>query len=1383
MRVRRVSGRVLRRCVELRCVSSSPFPLPPPATTVRSKGYGPTKDLLKGVDISKRLVVETELHPADAELQRRVLSLSAADVSVRTPLEGEVNFVDNGAIPQQEEIVSISSEQLASVATVIVDQVKEKLELSSYTSEAAQDARSSGVVNAVADCLRQEMERLSATLQTQEVSFSRMLGENSDVICARIASVIQKERSLAAAKLRKTETQHLSSFTQEVTSAVANLETSLKKTLGETIAAKNKKMEPIFEDVCLHVVGAIEQASRTQQEQLAISLQDVLERTVISAVSPDKSLNLDAIQGIVQHAMERVVEGTQNKVQELLKDIRKHFKESTIPVGDASDEKQLELEGLLNSYGERLEELRESTAGLTDVKELLMEVHSLQQTNEVAVQEVRDSIKRLKKDLMGVLRGATSPAVVEAVAEDKNGMFAEYCDKLADVADRVTSTVEQQLKEQSLDVKELLTQVRTLEKNFGENKKSALVSIPPMQELDDDRMVTLAQSISDSILASLPPREGLPKPAPAFTKEDLVEAVSAVLGPKLDELAAAVAKMETPRPSTVTVSDVDEGTTGLGEQQLITLAQTIAESVRDVVQDVVPAKELMESLTSRENDAALMARLESLKETIIATVQEEMGRTHEVDLTPFQNYLDQVLAGVQEALSKQQEATQVKVESVVETLLGQLQKQQKLLVEEERARQRSSDDDARPPIFTAEELATLNNRLLGEINEMLTSNSTSLLSSLEAVQREVRATADRLPENLETRLSSVENSIHESYAAGKDHNASVKTALKDIQAGVEIIKGGNDAAGQVLTSINKTVSDLARSSTASVDGIKEQLSATENRTEALYTKMASDLSRHFSQLQTEVQDGRRRIEELISSKVEYKGVSTSVEAMRLKLEEVSRLLENMKTSVFNSPPSEPQHRPPPPQEQQQQQQQQQQAVSGEFIESQLENLSVVTQEILSEVQKYRSAQEAPAPADATSTKENLEAMEVRLNERLQGLYSKLDEMTQADADAAAVGLPSEEVPSNQGSVSEDVSQHLKNVDILIKHLQTSRSAQVKQMREKLIVLRSFLATGGLNREEGSTIKTILDALDAHRLKLREEAAGAEAALVKDVNDALQQTLERLFSSSEQIVAESTKHQLQQLQSDLDAKSERIETQQRHVASQLNDRLNNLEKLQEGHTAVLTKEIQNGHKEWRDVLDLAIKHEMPTALQGVIVEACTEPLRSVRDKLDKRDTREEQSAATLLSRVQEVSRDVSKLGGLGAEMQAAVSRSSATIIEEILRTQEGLAERFEGHVSTMVRKEFSNVSSHIVTGTPFSTTMVTTSTPLSLWWLFVLSFVVFATIMACAYFIFAAFLVAFVPVPPPEEFFANAGIKPVGPDDTADLSKKFSSSRVVDQVME
>ncbi|RNC41760.1 p166 protein [Trypanosoma cruzi] len=893
-------------------------------------------------------------------------------------------------------------------------------------------------------------------------------------------------------------------------------------------------------------------------------------------------------------------------------------------------------------------------------------------------------------------------------------------------------------------------------------------------------MVTLAQSISDSILASLPPREALPKPAPAFTKEDLVEAVSAVLGPKLDELAAAVAKMETPRPSTVTVSDVDEGTTGLGEQQLITLAQTIAESVRDVVQDVVPAKELMESLTSRENDAALMARLESLKETIIATVQEEMGRTHEVDLTPFQNYLDQVLAGVQEAISKQQEATQVKVESVVETLLGQLQKQQKLLVEEERARQRSSDDDARPPIFTAEELATLNNRLLGEINEMLTSNSTSLLSSLEAVQREVRATADRLPENFETRLSSVENSIHESYAAGKDHNASVKTALKDIQAGVETIKGGNDAAVQVLTSINKAVSDLAQSSTASVDGIKEQLSATENRTEALYTKMTSDLSHHFSQLQTEVQDGRRRIEELISSQVEYKGVSTSVEAMRLKLEEVSRLLENMKTSVFNSPPSEPQHRPPPPQEQQQQQQQ---TVSGEFIESQLKNLSVVTQEILSEVQKYRSAQEAPAPADATSTKENLEAMEVRLNERLQGLYSKLNEMTQADADAAAVELPSEEVPSNQGSVSEDVSQHLKNVDILIKHLQTSRSAQVKQMREKLIVLRSFLATGGLNREEGSTIKTILGALDAHRLKLREEAAGAEAALVKDVNDALQQTLERLFSSSEQTVAESTKHQLQQLQSDLDAKSERIETQQRHVASQLNDRLNNLEKLQEGHTVVLTKEIQNGHKEWRDVLNLAIKQEMPTALQGVIVEACTEPLRSVRDKLDKRDTREEQRAATLLSRVQEVSRDVSKLGGLGAEMQAAVSRSSATIIEEILRKQEGLAERFEGHVSTMVRKEFSNVSSHIVTGTPFSTTMVTASTPLSLWWLCVLSFVVFATIIACAYFIFAAFLVAFVPVPPPEGFLANAGIKPVGQDDTADLPKKFSSSRVVDQVME
>ncbi|RNF18797.1 protein p166 [Trypanosoma conorhini] len=1373
MRAQRVSGRALRRHLGLRCSSSLPVPLPPPPpTTVRSKGYGPTKDLLKGVDTSKRLVVETELHPADAEMQRLVLSLSGADVSVYTPLGGEVNALHSREEAQQEGIVAISPEQLASVATVVVDQVKEQLELNGYAAEASQDGRSGGVVNAVADCLRQEMERLFIAMQTQEVSLSRMLGENSDVICARIAGVIQAERSLTAGKA-KGEAQQLSHLTQEVTSAVAKLENSLKATLQETLAANNKKLDPVFEDVRLHVVEAIEQASRLQQEQLAVSLQDALERNVPPSSAPEDPARLDAIQEIVRNTMAGVVEETQHEVRALLEALRENAKTSPPARDDISSAKESELEGFLTSYGERLEELRESTAGFTDLKELLMEVHSLQQTHETAIQQVQDSMKRLKKELLGALRVATPSAPLEAKAESQDDLLAAYSDKLDDLADRVTATVEQQLKEQSVDVKELLMQLRALEKGFGAKQKPVLDPIPVMHDLDDDRMIALAQSISDSVLASLPTPEALPPQAPAFTKEELVEAVTAVLSPKLEELAAAVAKMEATQPARVIVAPAEEGPKGVGEEQLITLAQTIAESVRDAVREVVPTKELSESITSKETHLALMTRLEALKGEIVSAVEEEMGRTHEIDLTPFQNYLDQILGGVQEASNKQHEITQAKVGDVMEALVGRLQKQQQVLLEALQAQQLPGDEAVKPPVFTADGLATLNERLLGEIKDIVTGDAASFLSTLEAVRQEVRDTADRLPEGLGEKMSLMENAIHEVRTAGESHSASLQDALKGITTSVESVKEENDAAGQVLASINTVVTDLAQTSIASAKEIKAQLSAVEDKAETLHTRLTSDFSQHIGRLLTEVQEGKRLMDERLSSNAEYKGLTALVETMRMKLEEVGQSLEKMKTPLFTSPPLE--------QEQPKEQQPPQQIVRGEVIESRLDDLSVVTQEILSELQKYHSAQETPAPADTALKKENLEAMEVRLNEQLQLLHSKLEEMMQQDA--AAMLPPSEEEPPQQASVSENVGQHIKDLDALIKHLQTSRSAQVKQMREKLVTLRSFLATGGLGEGGEGNIKAFLEALEENRLKLREDAAGAEAALVTEVNDAVQQTLERLLSSAEQTLADSTKKQLQQLQIDLDNKSEKLGTQQQHAASQLQDRLNNLERLQESHTVALAKEIRNEHEEWRGMLNRVIQQEMPTTLQGVIAEVCTEQLRSVRNHLEEQGTREEKSAATLLSSVREVSHNISQLGSLGAEMRAAVGQGSATIIEELRRTQERLADRFEQQVSTVVQQRSDEAVLPIVAKTPIATPVVPSPTTLSLWWLCVLSFVVFATIMACGYFIFAAFLVAFVPVPPPEQLLANAAAQLPRPENAVDTPKKLSSSRVVDQVME
>ncbi|ORC84908.1 uncharacterized protein TM35_000401750 [Trypanosoma theileri] len=1463
-RAQQFPGRTLRSHVSLRWVSSSPFPLPTEATTVRTKGYGPTKDLLKGLDTSKGLVVETVMHPADAEMQRRVLSLSSADVSVYTPLDVETGVEESSvATARREDIVAIAPDQLASVATVIVDQVKEQLELNNYVAEASHDGRSGSIVNAIATCLREEIDRVVLQTHTQEASFSRMLQDSSDLICARIASVIHEERPKSHAKDAKKDNQNFSILLQEVNLSMKKLEQSLKEAFESSITAKQEK-DPIPEDLRVQIVTAIEQATRIQQENISFSLEEILEKKLTpQGPLPPNPPTLEEIENVVKTGMTRAMEDTQSEVRELIQSLReKMSSESTV----STSKDEARLEGLLASYGERLEEMRETSSGFSDLKELLMEVHSHQQTNMTAIHDIETQVKKLKKELINALHELAEGSSKSAKEDDRDDRFGEYCDKLDALADRVTSRVEEQLKQQHEDMKDLPTRLLELEKVIRERRQPVVEHVPSPQEFDDERMITLAQSISDSILATLAQREELSRktvqlnsstpaptptptpapvitpPVPQFTKDELAEAVSTVLRPKLEELAATI---ESKHKKDTTPLELDEFPTLVSDQQLVTVAQTISDSLRDMVEDVVAKATTTITTTitatatttaATTNDTkitdlthmeeykeSMLERLNDLKQSILATVQEEMGRTHEIDLTPFQNYLDEVIQGMKEEWNKKQELTENKIKSVVESLVMRLQEQheqqhnqqreqreeqhqeQKHLLEKELQGLHKSNEELRSNSLTMEELTSITNRLLAEVKGVVSGETASVSSSLNTVCDKLREVTQQSSTDLSKKLSSIEASLDKSRVVDQENDLRVKKTLEEVTASLESVKEGNNWAEQKLSSLHSAVADMVHQSVTAASEMKAQLTASEERVGELNSQLSTELSQRFNQLQTEVLDGRQRIDELISSSADHKGMISAVEAMRVKLDTVGQILEDMAASKTLSPPVTQQEEQQEQKEKQQKQQQEQKehVMNAILIEPQLESLSAATKEILSELQKLRHAQETLSSSESSPklqqeqqeqplpyvgvTKETLEAMEGRLSGRLDAVQSTLDSLKEIEASAA---LPLDETPE-QVSETKDVKDRLAEIDALIKLAGASRGVHAKQIREKLVAIRSFIATAKFEEVEKRDMEEFIKVLESNRLKLKEDMVGIESELVEKVNERIQQIQDSLLLSLKQTVASSTESHVQQLQSDFDTKSNELKSHQEQLVMKLLDRINELEKSQGVSNAEMTEEMRQRQKEWRDALHHVLQQDVPTALRGTVTEVIADQLHTVQKQLSEQNTREEKSNATLLSSIQQVSQDLSQLNGFGGEVRAAVSGGSAQVIEELRRTHEGLAERIERHVKEVVHQrgtvETQPSVSHVavaettVEHTPHTSAAVMYSARLPMWWLVALSFVLITTIMAALYFLSAVFLVMFVPVPPPEELLLSSSTSPTPQNNTP--AKRLTRSRVVDEVIQ
>ncbi|RHW67824.1 p166 protein [Trypanosoma brucei equiperdum] len=210
--------------------------------------------------------------------------------------------------------------------------------------------------------------------------------------------------------------------------------------------------------------------------------------------------------------------------------------------------------------------------------------------------------------------------------------------------------------------------------------------------------------------------------------------------------------------------------------------------------------------------------------------------------------------------------------------------------------------------------------------------------------------------------------------------------------------------------------------------------------------------------------------------------------------------------------------------------------------------------------------------------------------------------------------------------------------------------------------------------------------------------------------------------------------------------------------------------------------------------------MIAALRSTVDEATTQQMRTFTQQFTWQKEREETNKEAVMRSVQQVSQEVGKLQSMSSEVRTAVTSSSAGVVQEVRNAQKDLAMLFEKRLAAVLEQQkkqqvvqvlspvrvgeadSSNGIPSETTDTPSLVTMVNPQGASHLsWFLLSQSVVTIITIMLCAYFLFAAFLVAFVPIPLTDEFASH--MEQAADNDVSEIAlKRPLVSRVADRVI-
>eukprot|EP00796_Vickermania_ingenoplastis_P004207 gene4207-3039_t len=291
----------------LATVASAAVPRPsaPPVFTVRTEGFGPSEDLVKGVQPHSRLHVEaTGLHPRDYEVQRRVLELtmpSLAGVTVQPagqPPPGTTH---------DKTLQHVWEQKMGAVANIVIEQVQRRTGLQLESLLAAQDEQARAGSELVIQMLRTELwnaaeairqvtgeQSATATAHITEGVVRRVVEQiSSDVAPLQnrlIDAVTSTTKMHATANLNAAAelvNKNVEKYFRQMESRLKAMAENIKQAAtppppsrdpqDDLVVVDGPSMEEQkLDEMHTSLVAAIEQASQQQLEHVTIVLSDMM---------------------------------------------------------------------------------------------------------------------------------------------------------------------------------------------------------------------------------------------------------------------------------------------------------------------------------------------------------------------------------------------------------------------------------------------------------------------------------------------------------------------------------------------------------------------------------------------------------------------------------------------------------------------------------------------------------------------------------------------------------------------------------------------------------------------------------------------------------------------------------------------------------------------------------------------------------------------------------------------------------------------------------------------------------------------------------------------------------------------------------------------------
>ncbi|KAG5509647.1 hypothetical protein JKF63_06352 [Porcisia hertigi] len=696
-------------------------PLPPLSSggprplRIRSRGYGPSSDLLKGIPEHVLLDVEATLHPEDAKVQRAVLAMSMpnlADVRV-TPVRphgtygNRVPHSSGASYPsdissEREVIEQCLRDQLEVVANLVVDQVEKRTGQRLDALHVAYDDKMKSfaeiVLNSIHDELRQlrvVRERQASTAEVSPSVASSTLPPASidveavaQVVSARVVEQLAGSTLIPAppsttpipapssdiahqlTRLEESTAAHFDDLQRRVTAAVEGRDVPAQaSTTAELRAA---------------VVEAVQKATAEQQENLSSLINELLAEKEsakraggVGSDAVSAAFDVSAIEASVESAV-------QSATDELRRTITAEVKRLSIAkdaggnvtAGAAADaDMAIEIEKVFDL-------VQSTQSRLVAVDETVGEVFKEQAATRDSLQAMQELLQRQLDELRSTVAAATAvPAQSPTAVSDDDASEAaqqrimqalEGLRRDVSSAAAMSAVHKDERERQLMTVAQVVSDSVTsaIQQHTDDAVQSAMKTI--QEQLNALRESAEAASVAASTL-SQPPAS--PSQAP-FSQEVLSDAVEAVLSPRWAELSVQVEKMNAANQLVI-------------EQQMLHIADSVSNSVvaslqaqlegmRTAFESQQPLRHSEEKQDSSNTDSASAAtaalidktthELTALREELLQALQTQVGKTPEVNLTPMYKYIDSVLTFMKEELSLQETKLMTKMASLAETV-------------------------------------------------------------------------------------------------------------------------------------------------------------------------------------------------------------------------------------------------------------------------------------------------------------------------------------------------------------------------------------------------------------------------------------------------------------------------------------------------------------------------------------------------------------------------------------------------------------------------------------------------------------------------------------------------------------------------------------------